>query len=127
MSKHYNHRREFENREEEVIEEVPVQEEVVEEVPVQEEVIEEVPVQEEVIEEVPVQEEVVEEPINSKGVVICGRLNVRKEASKNSEILTVVPKDLIMTICDLNASEDFYKVLFGDIEGYCMKKFIKIL
>ena len=61
------------------------------------------------------------------GVVTgCNLLNVRSKPEPNSEVLTVIPIDSVITISDVNASQDFYKVLVGDLEGYCMKKFIKI-
>ena len=61
------------------------------------------------------------------GVVTgCNLLNVRSQPEANSNIITVIPIDSVITISDVNASQDFYKVLIGDLEGYCMKKFIKI-
>ena len=56
----------------------------------------------------------------------CNLLNVRSKPEPNSEVLTIIPTDSVITISDVNASQDFYKVLVGDLEGYCMKKFIKI-
>ena len=61
------------------------------------------------------------------GVVTgCNLLNVRSQPEADSDVITVIPIDSIVTISDINASQDFYKVLVGDLEGYCMKKFIKI-
>lgn len=61
------------------------------------------------------------------GVVTgCNLLNVRSQPESDSDVITVIPIDSIVTISDINASQDFYKVLIGDLEGYCMKKFIKI-
>ena len=82
-------------------------------------------------------EEIVNESINETteedvvlevlGVVTgCNLLNVRSKPEPNSEVLTIIPIDSVITISDVNASQDFYKVLVGDLEGYCMKKFIKI-
>lgn len=56
----------------------------------------------------------------------CNLLNVRSQPEADSDVITVIPIDSIVTISDINASQDFYKVLIGDLEGYCMKKFIKI-
>lgn len=56
----------------------------------------------------------------------CNLLNVRSKPEPNSEVLTIIPIDSVITISDVNASQDFYKILVGDLEGYCMKKFIKI-
>ena len=61
------------------------------------------------------------------GVVTgCNLLNVRSQPEADSDVITVIPIDSVITISDVNASQDFYKVLVGDLEGYCMKKFIKI-
>lgn len=61
------------------------------------------------------------------GVVTgCNLLNVRSQPEADSDVITVIPIDSIVTISNINASQDFYKVLIGDLEGYCMKKFIKI-
>lgn len=100
-------------------------EEVVKEViePVEE--IEETTESNEIVEE-NIEPEIIEEKI-IKGTVLCDKLNVRKEAKKDAAVLTIIPKDLILTISDVDASPDFYKVLIGEVEGYCMKKFIAIL
>ena len=62
-----------------------------------------------------------------RGTVLCELLNVRKEPNINAEVVTVLPQDSIVTISDTHATEDFYKVLVGDVEGYCMKKFMAIV
>lgn len=94
-------------------------------------------IEEAVNEDVNSTEEIVNESINETteedvvlevlGVVTgCNLLNVRSKPEPNSEVLTVIPIDSVITISNVNASQDFYKVLVGDLEGYCMKKFIKI-
>lgn len=96
---------------------------------VESEIVEEI-VEPEIIEEateLEVANKVVEPEKIIRGTVICDKLNLRKEADKNSEVLTIIPKDLILTICDTDTSPDFYKVLVGDLEGYCMKQFIAII
>lgn len=66
-----------------------------------------------------------------QGVVIgCSRLNVRKEASKTSEVVCVITNGNEVTV-DLDAStEDFYKInaCVNDVlvTGYCVKEFISI-
>lgn len=76
-------------------------------------------------EEEPVTDDVV--PATLKG---CTKLNMRKEASKDSEIVCVITKDSTITVSIGNSTEDFYKVntIVKDVlvEGYCMKQFIKI-
>lgn len=108
------------------IENVEVVDEVVEEVietPI-EETVDNVEPSEEIV-ETPV-EEVVENK-NVIGVVSgCELLNVRTNPEFTAEVLTVIPAESIVTIIDVDASLDFYKVLIGDLEGFCMKKFIKI-
>lgn len=63
-------------------------------------------------------------------VTKCSRLNVRKEADKNSKVVCVIANGNEVTV-DLDAStEDFYKVhtVVNDVlvEGYCAKEFIEI-
>ena len=63
-------------------------------------------------------------------VVNCTKLNVRKEAAKDSEVVCVIAKGTELTV-NLDASTDtFYKV-YGVckevlFEGYCVKEFISI-
>lgn len=62
------------------------------------------------------------------GVVTdCVKLNVRKEASPDGEILAII--DFFSEVMvDLDASTDeFYKVFIpAGIEGFCMKKYIAL-
>lgn len=63
-------------------------------------------------------------------VTKCSRLNVRKEADKNSKVVCVIANGDEVTV-DLDTStEDFYKVhtIVNDVlvEGYCVKEFIEI-
>ena len=84
------------------------------------------------VEELPeVEEDEVDEdsniPATLKG---CTKLNVRKEASKESEVVCVVTTDCDIAVSMENSTEDFYKihtVMNGVlVEGYCMKQFINI-
>lgn len=83
----------------------------------------------EMIEE-PVEE--VEEPVEEVETVIgvvsgCERLNLRKESSKDSNILVVLNKGVELVVSPEESTEDFYKVVTeAGVEGYCMKKFITI-
>lgn len=73
--------------------------------------------------------ETVEPVITSiKGIVTgCGMLNVRSKPDKESDIVSMLQRDVEIEIIDTNASEDFYKVVTEiGIEGYCMKDFIAI-
>lgn len=81
---------------------------------------------EEVIE--PAEEPVVEEKKDIIGIVDgCDRLNVRKEPSKESDIVCVVDKLTELNIDSEKSTDEFFKVItLSGVEGYCMKKFIKI-
>ena len=62
------------------------------------------------------------------GVVTdCLRLNVRKEADRNAEVVTVLDA-LSEVMVDMGESTDeFYNVCTAaGIEGFCMKKYIAI-
>ena len=55
------------------------------------------------------------------------KLYVRKEASKDSEPAGIITSETVLTIDEENSTEDFYKVTTNEgLEGYCVKKFIKI-
>ena len=78
--------------------------------------------------------EVTEQGSMVTGIVTnCTRLNVRKEADKEAEIVCVINKGVNVAVNLDESTEDFYKVctpagtgdLFG-VEGYCMKQFIEI-
>lgn len=58
------------------------------------------------------------------GIVKPSHLNVRKEASKDSDIIGIVNKDDSLKIID--EFGDFYKVLFNGVEGFCVKEFISV-
>lgn len=62
-----------------------------------------------------------------KGVVIPGRLNVRKQPSKDSEVLEVITRNSEVEIGLDGETDEFYKVRTkSGVEGYCMKEFISI-
>ena len=55
------------------------------------------------------------------------KLYVRKEASKDSEPVGIITSETVLTIDEENSTEDFYKVTTNEgLEGYCVKKFVKI-
>lgn len=68
--------------------------------------------------------------VKTKGVVVAGKLNVRKEASKDADVLTIVSKGTGMGINLTKSTEDFYCVdVIVNSEmttGYCMKEFVKV-
>ena len=73
-------------------------------------------------------EELIEEVETVTGVVSgCERLNLRKEASKDSDILSVLNKGTELVVSSEESTDEFYKVVTeAGVEGYCMKKFITI-
>lgn len=68
--------------------------------------------------------------VTTKGVVIANRLNIRKEASKDAEVLTIISKGTGVGINLTKSTDEFYcvnVVVNGEFAtGYCMKEFITI-
>lgn len=61
------------------------------------------------------------------GIVKPAKLNVRKQPSKNSEVLEVITKNSEVEIGLDGETDTFYKVRTkSGVEGYCMKEFINI-
>ena len=56
----------------------------------------------------------------------CVRLNMRKEPSKESEIVCVIDETVEFTVDLTHSTDDFYKVYTNEHNGYCMKQFINI-
>jgi uncharacterized protein YgiM (DUF1202 family) len=82
-------------------------------------------VEPEVVESV-VEEESVTESDEVIGVVTdCVKLNVRKEPSKDSDVVCELLLGTEVMIDIFESTDDFYKVITeAGVEGYCMKKFI---
>lgn len=60
-------------------------------------------------------------------IVTAENLNVRKEASKESEILTVVSKNEKLEMNDKKLIKGFYSVrTVSGINGYVMKEFVEV-
>lgn len=127
MSKNYtNYSNKSVNKEvekEQVVAEETVEEQVVEAVEENTEEAVETPVEE-------TTEEVVEEASDDEildiGVVTdCLKLNVRKQPSKDAEVLKTI--DALTEVVILKEVNDFYEVALKTGEsGYCMKKYIAI-
>lgn len=64
-----------------------------------------------------------------QGVVTdCVKLNVRKEARPNAEVVCIIDASTTLMISEEESTEEFYKVYTAaGLEGYCMKKFIAIM
>ena len=141
-----NKNRSKNKNEEIVVEETVVENEVETEVEVEETVVEneveteveenevEVEVEPEVEEteenEVEEESEVEEENVKMIGIVTgCAKLNVRKEPSKQSDVLCIIDKNTEVEIDteEETTYEDFYKIVTSTgVKGYCVKSFIEI-
>lgn len=78
----------------------------------------------------PIVEEVKQEIVLVNGIVSnCELLNIRKESSKDAEVLCTIGVNTMVKV-DLTVdkeAEEFYKIVTPNgVEGYCMKKFITI-
>lgn len=86
-------------------------------------------INEEEIEE-PEETEEVEEDILPAVISGCAKVNIRKEASKTSEVVCVLANGTEVTIDVAKSTEEFYKIytVSGEtlIEGYCIKDFVSI-
>lgn len=60
------------------------------------------------------------------GVVYnCEKLNIRRSASKHSDVVAVVDVGSELLIDSIRSTHDFYKVCTASgIEGYCMSEFV---
>lgn len=84
------------------------------------------PVIEEVVEEVVEVEEI--KPVVSGVVVDCTKLNVRVAPNTKADVVCVIDASTNLVINEAESTDDFYKVCIATgAEGFCMKKFIKIL
>lgn len=73
--------------------------------------------------------EEIEESINSiTGIVSdCKKLRVRNAPGLDSDVICEIEAGSIVEIDEVNSTEEFYKVCTETgIDGYCMKKFIKV-
>ena len=73
--------------------------------------------------------EEIEESINSiTGIVSdCKKLRVRNAPGLDSDAICEIEAGSIVEIDEVNSTEEFYKVCTETgIDGYCMKKFIKV-
>ena len=78
----------------------------------------------------PIVEEVKQEIVLVDGIVSnCELLNIRKDSSKDAEVLCTIGVNTMVKV-DLTVdkeAEEFYKIVTPNgVEGYCMKKFITI-
>ena len=74
------------------------------------------------------EEEEITPPAEPKsGVVTANKLNIRKLPAPTAEVVTIVEKDTTLMIDPEYETVEWYKVYTpAGIEGYCMKKFVKV-
>jgi uncharacterized protein YgiM (DUF1202 family) len=66
--------------------------------------------------------------IKHKGVIRnCKLLNIRKQSSLDSDILGVLNTESEFIINVKQSTNDFYKISYKGVNGYCLKKFVKIV
>ena len=80
----------------------------------------------EVIEELDLKvEEPKVEELKTGKVTGCTKLNVRKKADKDADVLAIIDCNKEVTVNLSDSTEEFYKICTpAGIEGYCMKKFV---
>lgn len=60
------------------------------------------------------------------GVIFnCGSLRLREKPSLESEILTLIPKNVKFKI--IGQYREWFKVEFNSIEGYCLKVYVDVV
>lgn len=74
-------------------------------------------------------EETQNQPEPVYGVVHnCEKLNVRKQPSKDSEIVFVLNEGSEISIDEENSTEEWYSITHvSGVEGFCMKQFVSML
>lgn len=86
------------------------------------------PVQEEIVEKV-VEETTLPEPafVERQGIVSgCAKLNIRKTASKEGNIVAVVDAKSKLTVTKVTG-EWLQVITAKGVKGYCMKQFVTII
>lgn len=56
----------------------------------------------------------------------CRLLNIRKEASLKSLVLGVLDNKSNFIINKSQSTDDFYKISYNGIVGYCLKDFVEV-
>lgn len=101
-----------------------VSEEIKSEPMIEESVVEEV--KKEVKKEKPVVERVFDAPLLEKGTINADLVNVRAEANPQSVIVTMLPKDTVVTIDPADSTEEFYAVSFAEGQGFIRKDLLNL-
>lgn len=76
----------------------------------------------------PVKEEAaVKAPRFKNGVVTnCTKLNLRSAAKRDAAVVQVLENGAKVRVEEAKSTQDFYKVRFANVEGFCMKQYIAI-
>ena len=88
------------------------------------------PPKEKTVDEESITPDPVDPVIESKtGIVVdCLKLNLRIDPSTDSEVIRTIDSSTELVVYENESTDEFYKVCLADgNEGYCMKKFIKIV
>lgn len=56
----------------------------------------------------------------------CRLLNIRKEASLKSPVLGVLDNKSNFTINKSQSTDEFYKISYNGMTGYCLKDFVEV-
>ena len=66
--------------------------------------------------------------VKQKGAIRnCKLLNIRERSSLDSYVLGTLNSESEFFIDMKQSTNDFYKINYKDINGYCLKKFVKIV
>ena len=81
--------------------------------------------------ETPIETEAVDQPSVPEpveGVVDCAKLNVRSDATLDSDPVGIIKRGVKVFVYEDESTEEFYKVCTAtSLEGYCMREYIKVL
>jgi len=91
---------------------------------IEESVVEEV--KKEVKKEKPVVERVYDAPLLEKGTINADLVNIRAEANPQSVIVTMLPKDTVVTIDPAYSTKEFYAVSFAEGQGFIRKDLLNL-
>lgn len=77
-----------------------------------------------------IEEEIADHTLFVTGTITASKLNIRKEANKDADVLTVISKGTSVEVNLTDSTEDFYCVnivVNSEITtGYAMKKFVSV-
>ena len=59
-------------------------------------------------------------------IVNCEALNMRAKASIDSQIISVIHTDDVLSINIDNSTEEWLEVSVNNVNGFCMKKYVSI-